>query len=339
MFVGGRGFYDDGYRNAPNAAIQLPTLLDEYAFPPPWRVAGVHYAVGPDVQYSAAYLNPAEISGTGITVNTTDKIVTVQVAQLVAPLTFTGYDFSDWKVLLNGTSAGHLVSILHNKFLVGGKAQPPLVMTANAGDLVLRYCDFDGGNVYIGTGNMVACSGNQSSQIIEYNRFRNVTFDAVKFGRNRSFLARFNLIDGTLGATASSHFDGFQMLQTPCPEATFLFNTVSYTGSGAGETGYFNALVRVASLDTDAIFQPDIGFNTIVSKVANAVNGVQVRGNDSIGAIVGPRVHDNYFDWSGPGPGYYPISLEADTSTLVGEVVERNIRMTSGTTIAANSNF
>ena len=40
------GGYNDGYSKAPAGTPQFPNLLTVYAVRPPWRVAGVHYAVG-----------------------------------------------------------------------------------------------------------------------------------------------------------------------------------------------------------------------------------------------------------------------------------------------------
>src|SRR5262245_49447318 len=91
----------DGSANAPAGAPQLPNLFSGYALRPPWEVAGVNYAVG--YEPSTALNNPATISMPGVSVNTTNKTITVTGNNV----TLDGYDFSlngGWGVVVQGAN-------------------------------------------------------------------------------------------------------------------------------------------------------------------------------------------------------------------------------------------
>ena len=55
----------DGGANAPTGAPQFPMLLSNYAVRPPWQIAGVDYAVGPNANYgtSTAWKIPNGVTG------------------------------------------------------------------------------------------------------------------------------------------------------------------------------------------------------------------------------------------------------------------------------------
>lgn len=322
--------YGDGALGAPNATIQYPSLLDGIAFPPPWRVAGVHYAVGPDAAYSAAYLDPATISGTGITVNGTTKTITISAAS-AGNVTLTGYDFTDWNIYYTGTSTNRL-TILHSKFLVGSKHNKPIFCDSTAGNLTIQYCDIDG-NQDTAIGTIAVVTFPSGHGIFEYNRVRNATSDGVVFGAVLSFRGRYNLFD-VMGFGASPHFDCFQLQNSPALHIEISFNTCYHTIAGTA----FNSFARIASVSTGAISYVDIGFNVIIILGPGVSNAIQIRGGDVVGGLIlGPNAHDNYILYTGAdeasGP---PIIIQADTSTITGDICVRNIDMATGETIVKN---
>src|SRR6266542_4367378 len=79
--------YDDGSANASAGTPQEPNLLAGYTVRPPWQVAGVDYAVGPQ---SAPTKDPATISMAGVSVDTSTRTVTITGSNV----TLDGYDFS-----------------------------------------------------------------------------------------------------------------------------------------------------------------------------------------------------------------------------------------------------
>ena len=59
--------YDDGYANAPPGPIQRPALLAGYSARPPWKVAGVDYAVG--IPAGTVLTDWQNLKGPGISIN------------------------------------------------------------------------------------------------------------------------------------------------------------------------------------------------------------------------------------------------------------------------------
>ena len=86
----------DGFANAPTLVpSQYPNLLNGYAVRPPWKVAGVDYAVGPRVSPT---LNPATI--TDSVHFDLSRLASKQLMVIGANATLTGYDFDGWHVFI-----------------------------------------------------------------------------------------------------------------------------------------------------------------------------------------------------------------------------------------------
>jgi hypothetical protein len=104
--------YTDGASGAPTGAPILPTILNGYAVRPPWKVAGVDYAVG--VPSGTALKDPSQIAMAGVSVNTAAHTVTVTGNNVV----LNGYDFSragGWGVIVQGAND----TVENSNFVVG----------------------------------------------------------------------------------------------------------------------------------------------------------------------------------------------------------------------------
>src|SRR5690242_16052413 len=135
--------YTDGASGAPAGAPIRPTILNGYAVRPPWKVAGVDYAVG--VPSGTALKDPSLISMAGVSVNKTAHTVTVAGSNVV----LTGYDFSlggGWEVIVQGAND----TVRNSKFVVGpnqGSMGTVLNVTRSASNFSFLCNSVDGANV------------------------------------------------------------------------------------------------------------------------------------------------------------------------------------------------
>jgi hypothetical protein len=156
----------DGFANAPaGPAYPFPTLLlvnnpsnqlngQTIAARPPWRVAGVDYAVGIDRSLyptNASLKDPNTILSTtsGASGNNSTHIVTVTGSNVVLD----GYDFSlnnGWMVEF---SSGTNLTISNCNFAVGANLQTPIWCPPGGGTTVtITKCIVDGGSVTYANG-------------------------------------------------------------------------------------------------------------------------------------------------------------------------------------------
>lgn len=121
----------DGAVNAPIGPAQKPNLFSGMKIRPPFKVAGVDYAVG--IPAGTTLKSPASISMAGVSVNSSSRVVSVTGANV----TLDSYDFSNWTV---ETSAAN-TRIIRSKFFVG-----PVVGLKGSSNLYVGYCVIDANN-------------------------------------------------------------------------------------------------------------------------------------------------------------------------------------------------
>jgi hypothetical protein len=98
--------YDDGSGAAPSGLPLLPNLLLHYPARPPWKVAGVDYAVG--VPAGTKLLDPATIALGGVSVNTSNHTVTVAGNNVK----LSSYDFGrsgGWGIYVDAKAANTVI--------------------------------------------------------------------------------------------------------------------------------------------------------------------------------------------------------------------------------------
>jgi len=273
----------DGLDNAPTGTPQVPHLLDGYGSNlPSWSVAGVDYAVG--YPTGTNLKNPATISMSGVSVNTTAKIVTVTGSNV----TLDGYDFSlngGWAVVVQGAND----SIVDSKFLVGANHHAPILGLQSATDLHVSYCVIDGnndGNV----GGLIEMRGHGSLSV-EYSWLKNAGGDMIQLHTNgpTDVTIQYNLVQNA-GMSAGAHGDYTEFIGGPFT-AHINYNTTMQAG---GTTQGFMVEPDIGS-NKGVITSGEIGHNTFTAQGGGLSYFTAVTVADVVNSFT---VHDNYFDKS-----------------------------------------
>ncbi len=285
--------YDDGSANAPSGPAQKPTLLASYAARPSWRVAGVDYAVGPR---ATPTVNPAQLNMSGVSVNTTSRVVTVSGHAVFLD----GVDFSlggGYDIIVTGNN----VTITNSKFVQG--ANSGMFAVDGRGDgLSISYCIFDGG-----TSDNVALIGFSGRNIhLEYNWFLN-SDRALQMRQasniNSTFSIKYNLFE-------SGTKNGFNYIEIGVSNFTYVqveFNTSVETTQSTRSHGF--DFGRYAGGTIDSILFAN---NTILAMGTSSMDYPLNGGGSS---ITNGIARDNYFDLSGAQAAYYPGTMTGWTST------------------------
>ncbi|MGY4286403.1 hypothetical protein ACVWXO_005623 [Bradyrhizobium sp. LM2.7] len=294
---------NDGFANAPVGTPQLSSLLDSYgANRPGWNVAGVDYYVG--APQGLALKNPAMISMAGVSVDTTNHIVTVTGSNV----TLDGYDFSlngGWQVSVQGANT----KIANSDFVVGSNDLIPIVGAQTASNLSVVNCTIDGAGHDPGPwGTLIGYRGNGLT--VEYSSLKNSGGDMIQQidgGAGSTITIEHNLIqDG--GLSSGAHGDYTQLAGGPFTLQINYNTTVQNGGSTQG-------------LMTEYVSQGQIANNTMVGD-ASYFTSVD------LSSLTGTMtVRDNYYDPKGFG-FVYPNSGPDDSSSL--SVFVHNVNMTNG---------
>jgi hypothetical protein len=273
-------------------------LLDSYgANRPGWSVAGVDYYVG--VPQGLALKNPATISMAGVSVDTTNHIVTVTGNNV----TLDGYDFSGnggWQVSVDAANT----KIVNSSFVVGSNNYTPIVGTEHASNLSVANCTIDGAGHDAGiSGTLFLYSGTNFS--IDHSWLKNAGGDTIQqTGGSGSIVIEHNLIqDG--GQSPTSHGDFTQFEGGPFTLA-MNYNT---TVENNGETqGLYTEYVSQGQITNNVMLGNQSFFTSLDTKSLAGTLTVQ----------------DNYYDPSKA----YGFVYEDSPSPLA--VLNHNVDMTSG---------
>jgi hypothetical protein len=217
--------YSDGASGALAGAPVLPTILNGYAVRPPWKVAGVDYAVG--VPLGTALKDPSQISMAGVAVNATAHTVTVTGSNV----TLSGYDFSragGWKVVVQGAND----TVRNSNFVVGanqGSMGTVLNATRSASNFSFLYNNVDGANVPVtaqqGTTISIASSGTLT---MRYNYMHNSGGDMIDLNASttpQTDIIQYNLL-ANIGVN-TAHADTIQWYNTQTAAGSDIgFNTI-----------------------------------------------------------------------------------------------------------------
>ena len=282
----------DGSANAPAGAPQLPNLLSSYPVRPSWNVAGVDYYVG--VPAGTVLKNPATISMAGVSVDTSNHVVTITGDNV----TLDGYDFSlngGWKV---DVASGNNITIKNCNFEVGTNLKQPIYVDTPASNVTIKNNIINGAglkNAYIGYG-LIDASGTGTTTI-EYNLIENAYSEDIVYdsqsGTNNSLVLQHNLITNAgMGVSAGAHGDWIQL----------------YAGSGS------------------AISNVQINYNTWVQNIPASqaiTQGLSLQSaNIAQGPVLSESVTNNTMAISAPGTVTYAII--ADQTNLNGTATVSN---------------
>ncbi|HEY8685984.1 MAG TPA: hypothetical protein VIO57_10300 [Chloroflexota bacterium] len=229
----------DGCPGAPSGtAQQSPSILGGYVKRPPWNAAGVDFRTGPPAGTTLA--DPATISMTGVTVNSSAHTVTVDGNNV----TLNAYDFglaNGWYVIVNG--ANDTIQNSHFKLGTnqGGVEGHVLDTNPAASNFTFLNNEVDGNNinqpVYDGLFYTVGFS-NSGTLTVQYNFFHNSGGDMVDYnGVNlTSNKFRYNYFQDI--GYGTEHSDTIQFCGSIINAGDIAFNVVnnqSTTQSMSGE--------------------------------------------------------------------------------------------------------
>lgn len=291
--------YEDGAGNAPPGAPQLPNLLKGYRHPPPWRVAGVDYAVG--IPSGKSLKDPTTIVMPGVSLDRLHHFVRVTGNGV----TLDGYDFSlhgGWGVYIDPGASGTLIT--NSKFMAGANNVIPIAAQAGAGSLTVQYCSFDGGGANSNSVWTLINYNGSGSFLAQYDLFENAPEDAIDFSAGTvSPTIQYNLFKN-LGTEAGSHADPVQYVGGVVDNAVEQFNTI-YQPQGLVPVGMQG--LQIAAQRNARITNTALRNNVIISTGPLLTMSYLIAiVSDGTSSLDGAIVSNNYLDTSGAYGAFYP---------------------------------
>jgi hypothetical protein len=287
---------EDGSAAAPAGKPLLPNVLSHYAARPPWKVAGVDYAVG--VPAGTTLQDPATIAIGGTSVDAAKHTVTVSGSNV----TLSGYDFSrsgGWGIYVDAKAAN---TVIRNcNFLVGANNVVPVNVGTDSGNLTILDSSFDATSSSGAVWALVNYNGS-GRFVAEYNSFRNSPDDAIDFGAGTmTTVVEFNVFEN-LGTDPQAHADAVQYTGTTSTNSVISFNTV-YQSNPSGNQG-----LQIEAQNGSTITNTWVENNVIVARGAHTMSfSIFVGAASGPNTIDGVVVANNYIDFSGAfGPFYKP---------------------------------
>jgi hypothetical protein len=287
---------DDGSGAAPAGKPLLPNALSHYAARPPWKVAGVDYAVG--IPAGTTLQDPATIAVSGVSVDAAKHTITVAGSNV----TLSGYDFGrsgGWGIYV-GEKAANTV-IRNCNFLVGANNVVPINAGAGSGNLTILDNAFDATSNSGAVWALVNYNGS-GRFIAQYNSFLNSPDDAIDFGPGTmTTVVEFNVFEN-LGTDPQAHADAVQYTGTTATNSVISFNTV-YQSNPSGNQG-----LQIEAQNGSTITNTWVQNNVIVARGARTMSySIFVGVASGPNTIDGVVVANNYIDFSGAyGPFYKP---------------------------------
>jgi hypothetical protein len=323
--------YKDGCSGASAGVPAFLSLLSGYTAPPPWNVAGVHYAVGaPSLialkdPKTAALPSGCSLNGTTVTCSGT--------------VTLDGYDFS----LHNGTTlsitSGN-VTVQNCLFIVGTNqgALGKIVDVSGATNASFMHNEFDGANIAVTAqrGQTISVT-NRGIITFKYNYFHNSGGDMIDFGDGPQVdIVQYNLFKDIGLNTA--HSDTLQWCGSVVSNSDLSFNTIVQTASGLSGMGLIepNSECSGAAMSNLIVHN-----NTLISKVRdNFAAGADVAQDAGPATAAHVAVFDNYLDPTGimklTASPWFPTGFYGDTLPHP-SALHSMIDMTSGSPIPVPS--
>jgi len=281
---------------------QHPALLASYVLRPPWKVAGVDYAVG--VPPTATLTDWQLLSGPGISVNTTAMPPYVRVDN-TSNVVISGIDFS-----LHGGAVVFFVNspnpTVANSNFGGANLAAVLanVISAdyNSPGLTVSYNTIDGGGA--GSGSALVGAAGSGTTTLTYNWLKNFPQHVLEQNTQSAPYAviyRNNLIEqGAMQTGSHLNFLQFDTNSNSSSSVDVEYNTNYQTKQASGGEGYQfyangNGLVQNVTLAYNVMIAaaPGIGLPVPVSSLSMS-RMVHAGGAQNAGIA-----HDNYVDATG----------------------------------------
>ncbi|MGH7154934.1 MAG: hypothetical protein ACREF3_13495 [Acetobacteraceae bacterium] len=290
--------YSDGSAGAPPGTPQLAGALAGYAVRPPWEVAGIDYAVGPD---STPSKDPATISMAGVSVDNASRVVTISGNNV----TLDGYNFAlhgGYTVEVQGSNA----TITDSNFVMG--SNPSYYLIQDYGNnLTLKYDTLDGTATTTNQSALVAVYG--SNPVIQYDWFKNFGQHVIEMnqaaGVTTTLDYRFNLIENG-GQEPGAHLNFLQWGHGIAVDPLVAFNTTLQTPQAAAGEGFQFDGWPDATI-TGAVFSN----NTMIARGGGAGSAMSFLmhpfGGNSTSGLSSGTASDNYFDISAAYGAFYPV--------------------------------
>jgi len=318
--------YQDGSNNASAGAPQLPNLLSGYAVRPPWKVAGVDYAVG--VPSGSGLKDWESISQPGVSVNAATHTVYVTGNNV----TLNGVDFS-----LHGGSQlvieGANNTTISNCNVVYGSALTSsnfLINAVSGSNITIEHCTIDG------NGAVQTASSDQSSLIstgsrftgtvtLTYNRLQNFIQHVLEYNGGTTLVYEYNLIYNGGNGPTGPHLNYLQWGSGTFGTATVEYNTTYQpTNPHAGGQGFqftpnSGSISSFTLAHNTMIYAPD-GAGLV--DAANYVSGVTTSG----------QIYDNYIN-KGSGSAFFYTDPNAGKSNQY----SGNVNLVTGAVIGSGT--
>ena len=308
---------DDGAANAPAGTPQLPGLLNGYAAPPPWVVAGVNYHVG--VPSGTALKDPTIQANVpaGVTVDAANHVIRINADNV----TLDGYDFSlhgGWGIYCPSASG---LTVKNCNFQYGSNPVMPINFGGN--NLTVMNCNFGGSSSDQGMAIFYRGGG---SFVSKYNYFFNQGSDAIDMGGNPPGFTptiEYNLFYA-IGIAAGAHNDPFQFTgNNNVSSGLIAFNTI-YQPQTLKTANY---QLVVASEGGSNIANLTVANNTVINTGPNATASYTFAIGLSDGQSLTNTTYEyNYFDPTGAAYGVWFTPQSWGTNTTI----TSNINMKTG---------
>lgn len=316
--------YADGPVSAPAATVQHPHLLDlssttnglghNLVTRPPWKGAGVDYAVG--YPTATSLIDWQSISMAGVSVNAGTHTVTISGNGV----TLDSIDFS-----LHGgaqvvvTGANDTISnsnLLYSSTLQGLGVGGLIGATGAASNLTVTYCIIDGTGASNSTQTTLIGSSATGSKTFKYNWLKNFNQHAIELSAGGGTVVyEFNLIENGGSGAAGQHLNYLQFSGTTAFTSVLVeFNTTyqptNPISGGEGFQGYANNSANVIST---------VSYNTMIaSPKGDGLAHLPSSDANGFASIATSTMQSNFIDKGSSTTFWYPDSGNAGYSVNTG---------------------
>jgi hypothetical protein len=280
----------DGRLNAPSGSAQYPNLLNGYAARPPWRVAGVDYAVGVDQNITLLDGSNAANLPAGCDIGPVWR-VNVNVANV----TLENLDFLTSGMLIYLWGAASNTTIRNCKAVA--VVNP---VSGSVSNTLISKCLFDMSGVN-DINALILWNESTTNFTMEYVHLKNASSDIVNWTSITDMQFRYCLFD-TAGLQIGTHGDYTQILGSVAGSTgwSIRFCTTTQQSAGVGTQGLMCEPNAGATITAG-----EVAYNTFKSGGGQPSYMLAVTESMVTGGFA---VHDNYYDITGisgfsPGAG------------------------------------
>jgi hypothetical protein len=299
---------EDGSANVRRGTPQHPHLLTPYIARPPWKVAGVDYAVG--VTSGTVLKKPTMISVVGVSLDHTNHLIRVG-----DNVTLSDYDFTGWSIYITGRNV-----TIQNSYAKGASM---IYGTPESANVTIRNCELDGRGS--DGWSLITLSG-KGHKVVQYNWLHHSPQHFLELNHGGQLNYSYNLIEAGGVADPGAHVNYLQMQGGPYVAPVISFNTMYQTKQPAG-----GEMIQVKGSDglvanNTMIAVPGSAGEKSISYMIN----VEV-GDDMADSFSG-QVENNYMAPHGAYGAFYPITALKLDITLA-----NNVNMITGNIIQAEN--